>query len=728
MEDFHKRSIGISRGVAGPNAWRESDCTGGGVGAMADSDDWNPVTQSYPSQPNWDNRSVLESPAGPPSPGQWSQDTLTPSGGQNGAQLLYDSAHGDYFSHSPGSVPGTPTTATPNSATPTGGYDNFIDRANRTIARDQRHVPDPFLEGGLSAPNRPFGAHSRVSSVESISSIVDEKSNSPLNKAIASFTDSDGGVASDFVQKLQMLDAKNSEHELSIEKYLVKSEEAFFGKVRKDKLDSAASIRSSARESVWGTPSPSLYSRPSSPGGFSSAGDFDPAGQGLGSAGPPEQVPMSRLQIIMAREIKGWPLYTIVIAAGQMLSATSFQITLLSGRNWQDSVELYVLGAFFLVASAVWYPLFRMKPAVYVLSAPWIFFGLAFFLIGLPSIAPAMQPAHRALASTATWCYAIASAAAFAFFGLNFGEEAGAATEVWVFRAVIVQGSQQLWVAALWYWGFTLNGVEDGYVPPWQILLVVWPLSIMSFLFAYLMMYGLPEYYRQSPPKVPNFLQTLFRRKLVIWFLIAEILRDYWLSGPYGRNWSFLWNVPVPKWQILLLVITFFVFVWGLVLGVLTHFSKTHTWLLPVFAVGLGAPRWCQMLWGTSSMALYIPWAGTSGPYLSLSLWLWLGVLDAVQGVGLGMILLQTLSRLHVCATLAFSQLIGAICVMVARATAPNAIGPGSVFPDVGSWDFEQGLSGSPMANPLFWLALVSQLIIVWGYFWFYRKEQLARP
>lgn len=107
-----------------------------------------------------------------------------------------------------------------------------------------------------------------------------------------------------------------------------------------------------------------------------------------------------------------------------MLSATSFQITLLSGRNWQDSVELYVLGAFFLVASAVWYPLFRMKPAVYVLSAPWIFFGLAFFLIGLPSIAPAMQPAHRALASTATWCYAIASAAAFAFFGLNFGEEA----------------------------------------------------------------------------------------------------------------------------------------------------------------------------------------------------------------------------------------------------------------------------------------------------------------
>lgn len=51
------------------------------------------------------------------------------------------------------------------------------------------------------------------------------------------------------------------------------------------------------------------------------------------------------------------------------------------------------------------------------------------------------------------------------------------------------------------------------------------------------------------------------------------------------------------------------------------------------------------MLWGTSSLALYIPWAGHAGPYLGLSLWLWLGVLDAIQGVGLGMILLQVSIR-----------------------------------------------------------------------------------
>lgn len=56
-----------------------------------------------------------------------------------------------------------------------------------------------------------------------------------------------------------------------------------------------------------------------------------------------------------------------------------------------------------------------------------------------------------------------------------------------------------------------------------------------------------------------------------------------------------MWSVDIPKYQIALLVVAFFVGVWAALLLVLTHFSKTHTWLLPVFAVGLGAPRWCQV-------------------------------------------------------------------------------------------------------------------------------------
>ena len=80
---------------------------------------------------------------------------------------------------------------------------------------------------------------------------------------------------------------------------------------------------------------------------------------------------------------------------------------------------------------------------------------------------------------------------------------------------------------------------------------------------------------------------------------------------------------------------------------VLARYAKVHSWLIPMVAIGLGAPRWCQMFWGTSGIGLNMNWAGKIGPYLSTGLWLYLGVLDNVQGVGLGMLLLQTLSRFH---------------------------------------------------------------------------------
>jgi len=95
-------------------------------------------------------------------------------------------------------------------------------------------------------------------------------------------------------------------------------------------------------------------------------------------------------------------------------------------------------------------------------------------------------------------------------------------------------------------------------------------LAAMCLVFAYCMMYGLPDYYRQVPPKVPHFLRTLFRRKLVLWFLASEILRDYWLSGPYGRNWAFLWSAPINKAVILALIILFFIVIWGILL---VHFD-----------------------------------------------------------------------------------------------------------------------------------------------------------
>ena len=216
MEDFHKRSINTSRRVAGSNAWRPSD---GFVAynpvAHLDHDDWDPVSQNEPSQPQWDTRSMMDSarlshisqspggnsspnllsPGGPMSPGAWSSSTLGPGEqqqyllaappkmddfGRRGSFESEPSQNDDYFSSQRSRAASTVGTPTEGS-----GYDNFLARANKQIAKDQRHAPDPFLDGAAT-PKRPFGEHSRVSSRDSIASIVEDKHNSPLNKAIAS--------------------------------------------------------------------------------------------------------------------------------------------------------------------------------------------------------------------------------------------------------------------------------------------------------------------------------------------------------------------------------------------------------------------------------------------------------------------------------------------------------------------------------------------------------------
>jgi len=80
MEDFHQRSINVSRHIAGHEAWRPSDGATGGAIAITEHDDWNPIVQADPSQPDWDAQSVHHSPCMnvPGSPGQWSQEMLTP--------------------------------------------------------------------------------------------------------------------------------------------------------------------------------------------------------------------------------------------------------------------------------------------------------------------------------------------------------------------------------------------------------------------------------------------------------------------------------------------------------------------------------------------------------------------------------------------------------------------------------------------------------------------------
>ena len=86
------------------------------------------------------------------------------------------------------------------------------------------------------------------------------------------------------------------------------------------------------------------------------------------------------------------------------------------------------------------------------------------------------------------------------------------------------------------------------------------------------------------------------------------------------------------------------------------------------------------------------------------------------------MILLQTLTRIHIAFTLIAAQVLGSVATILARASSPNKLGPGDIFPD-----FSRGV-GEGLEKGWFWVALVAQVVICVGFFAFFRKEQLSKP
>jgi alpha-1,3-glucan synthase len=308
--------------------------------------------------------------------------------------------------------------------------------------------------------------------------------------------------------------------------------------------------------------------------------------------------------------------------------------------------------------------------------------------------------------------YSAASSSGSLFFALNFGDQGAVPVKDWMFRASLIQGLQQIYTVALWFWSSRVTAVEVGGISTaalnsWKLTAVVMPIAAVCFIIGVLLALGLPKYYRQAPGKILFFYTSLFRRRIVLWFFFMVIIQNWFLASAFGRNWSFLWSSNHAKtWEIVVLVVFFFIVVWVAAMVLFRFLSKEHSWILPVFGLSIGAPRWAQVWWGTSNIGYYLPWAGglTSGALVSRCLWLWLGVLDEIQQVGLGMILLQTLTRVHVCFVLLAAQALGSIATICARGFAPNKVGPAGVSPDVGS-------SIDKVGNAWFWISLFFQLL-----------------
>jgi len=234
------------------------------------------------------------------------------------------------------------------------------------------------------------------------------------------------------------------------------------------------------------------------------------------------------------------------MALGQIIATSSYQITLISGTIGQTAEKLYVIASIYFATSACWWVMYQTMKSVYVLSIPFLFYGLAFFLLGL---APFARNADQRgwMQNIATAMYAVASSSGSIFFALNFGDEGGSTVKSWVFRACIIQGTQQIYVCVLWAWGTYLTTSISNNIVPRSITTndkaltgIGVPIAFLFWIIAFIMYYGLPKYYRQQPGQVPSFYISLLRRKIVIWFFFVVIIQNYFLSTMTGRNWAFL--------------------------------------------------------------------------------------------------------------------------------------------------------------------------------------------
>jgi len=245
-----------------------------------------------------------------------------------------------------------------------------------------------------------------------------------LESVDPTFNDTTGEFFKAFENMLQDLDSKNSEKELCIEEYLIESEKTWFKRFREAKLNK------SRGPSPMGSPNPSVTSldihrrsRASSPTPSernSSDNESTKDADDEFLLGKDYQRP-SAPKRLMQRRIGDWPIYSLILALGQILAANSFQITLLTGGQGEKPEKLYVVGAIYMAMSCVWWLFYRNFKSLYVLSTPFAIYGLAFVFVGF---APFLHSGGGRdwMRNVATGLYAAASASGSIFFALNFGD------------------------------------------------------------------------------------------------------------------------------------------------------------------------------------------------------------------------------------------------------------------------------------------------------------------
>ena len=325
------------------------------------------------------------------------------------------------------------TTLTPNDPSHNRlSVDTFAMRMMSADGSETR--PQAF---GLNNPQARPGAsqiyQNRNSSRLSVIDVVGDRHDFKLQKVDPFFTDSTGEYYKTFEQKLGALTAKNSDTDLCIEDYLKSSEKEWFTAFRNAKLGRS---RSPSR-----APSPApgagllVKKNRQSQASVVSVNSLAPSDEDdndiLGGRDEDDRddefllgtgyKPPKGLKKFLSIRLGDWPIYSFILALGQILAANTYQIVLLAGEASQTANQLYIVSGTYGVTSLLWWFMFRRLQAVYALSLPWFFYGLAFVLLGVTPFMPANIQAP--IQDVATALYAAGASSGALFFAMNFGDE-----------------------------------------------------------------------------------------------------------------------------------------------------------------------------------------------------------------------------------------------------------------------------------------------------------------
>ena len=228
-------------------------------------------------------------------------------------------------------------------------------------------------------------------SMLSLDSVVGDKKDFKLQKVDPFFTDSTGEYFKAFERQLATLDGKNSESNMCIEDFLVKSEKKWFDRFRDARLGRTPA------ESRTHSPAPSMMFRKRAPSPSGSIFNENLDVSDSNSSGKEadqfllgeDYTPPTGLKKWMQLRIGDWPLYSFFLAFGQIIAANSYQITLLTGTVGQTAEKLYFIATIYALTSVMWWVVFRNFKSLYALTIPFIFYGLA-VCISLPPPNPVL--------------------------------------------------------------------------------------------------------------------------------------------------------------------------------------------------------------------------------------------------------------------------------------------------------------------------------------------------